>query len=280
MSWPSPAKLNLYLTIIGRREDGYHELQTVFQLIDYADAIDIAVLDSGRIVLGSAIGGVSDESNLCLRAAKKLKEKTGVSGGARIAVCKRLPIGAGLGGGSSNAATTLHALNRLWNIGLSTTELMQIGLELGADVPVFVLGRSAWATGIGEKLTPIQLPQYWYLVLNPGVHVSTKEIFSAPRLERARPPIEVDDFMQNPLAPETVNVCQAVVFEKYPAIKRAYDWLRACQQVSVVGMSGTGSSLFAAFTTQALARQTLTQLPGHWRGFVAKGLDQSPLLYA
>lgn len=269
-SFPCPAKLNLMLHITGRRADGYHLLQTVFQLLDYGDTLQISPDPSGELSLTRSLSDVPDEDNLILRAARLLQRHTGTAQGARFTLDKRLPMGGGLGGGSSNAATTLVALNRLWQTGLSEDELAGLGLQLGADVPVFVRGRSGWAEGVGENIVPMRLPPRWYVVLVPDAHVSTAAVFAAPELPRSSPPITPAQF----LAGAGHNDCQAWVRAHYPAVAEALDWLG---QFGKAQMTGTGSCVFSGFSNaeeasriRGLRKQGLT-------AFVAKGVDVSPL---
>ena len=264
----SPAKLNLFLHITGRRPDGYHELQTIFQIIDYCDRLHFESNDSGILTLQCDIPELSGDDNLILRAARALRDKSGCSMGADVTLEKNIPMGAGLGGGSSNAATTLLALNRLWKAGLSTEELCALGVRLGADVPLFVKGQSAWAEGIGEVLTPIDLKQKFYLVVTPDCHVSTKDIFSNQQLTRNTTAIKMAAF----LAGQTRNDCENIVRELYPLVDEALKWLN--QHVDA-RMTGTGASVFAGFDSEEEARVLLQQLPKGWRGFVARGLQQS-----
>lgn len=270
-TWPAPAKLNLFLHIVGRRPDGYHLLQTVFQFIDYCDTLSFTPRDDGRITRGSGPAGVTAEQDLTVRAARLLREQAGVSTGVDIQITKRLPLGAGLGGGSSDAATTLVALNRLWNIGWETERLAALGLRLGADVPVFVRGRAAWGEGIGEILTPLDLPEPWYLLLIPPVNVSTAAIFAAADLTRDTPPITIPDFLSGRVR----NDCEALVRRTHPEIDRALSWL---SQHAEARLTGTGAALFARFDSERDARAVLVQAPQEWRGIVARGLNRSPLI--
>jgi 4-diphosphocytidyl-2-C-methyl-D-erythritol kinase len=269
-TWPAPAKLNLFLHIVGRRPDGYHLLQTVFQFIDFCDTLTFVPRDDGRITRGSGPRDVPVEQDLTVRAARLLQQQAGVSAGVDIQITKRLPMGAGLGGGSSDAATTLVALNRLWRIGWETERLAALGLQLGADVPVFVRGRAAWGEGIGEVLTPLDLPEPWYLLLIPPVKVSTAAIFSAADLTRDTPPITISDFLSG----RGRNDCEALVRRAYPEIDRALSWL---SEHATARLTGTGSALFARFDTEAAARALLAKVPTMWQGVVAKGLNRSPL---
>lgn len=269
--WPAPAKLNLFLHITGRRTDGYHLLQSVFQFLDYGDELSFAPRSDGQVCRVDALAGVAEADDLTLRAARSLQQLSGTSLGVDIHINKRLPMGAGLGGGSSDAATTLVALNQLWSLGLSLERLSELGLKLGADVPVFVRGQAAWAEGVGEQLTPIELPEPWFVVVVPPCHVSTAEIFAVPELTRAAQSIKIPAFLDG----QGINVCEAVVRKRYPDVDKALNWLA---QYSQSRMSGTGACVFAPFADEADARRVLQQLPGAWRGFVAKGLNRSPLL--
>ena len=270
LSWPAPAKLNLFLHITGRRPDGYHTLQSVFQFLDIVDQICLRVTADGVIRRLTALPGVAPEQDLTVRAARLLQSAAGVTAGVDIQVDKRLPLGGGLGGGSSDAATVLVALNRLWGLGWSEDQLATLGLQLGADVPVFVRGHAAWAEGVGEILTPIELPEPWYLVLIPPVTVSTAEIFSAPELTRDTSPIRIPAFF----AGAGANDCAPVVRARYPVIGQYLDWL---SQFGHARLTGTGACVFAAFPDQAAAQQVLAQRPADWRGFVAQGRNRSPL---
>lgn len=269
-TWPAPAKLNLFLHIVGRRPDGYHLLQTVFQFLDFGDELRIGIRRDGVVTRLDELSGVPAERDLVLRAALALKNESGCTLGADIELIKRLPMGAGLGGGSSDAATTLVALNELWDVGLSNEELRRIGLALGADVPVFVAGHAAWAEGVGENLRPIELPEPWYLVLVPPCHVSTAEIFNAPDLTRHCEPITIRAFLSG----ETRNVCEPVVRHRYPDVAAALDWLAAHAPAR---MSGTGAAVFAAFADEAQARAVAARAPAAWQAFVARGRNRSPL---
>jgi 4-diphosphocytidyl-2-C-methyl-D-erythritol kinase len=269
---PAPAKLNLFLHITGRRADGYHELQTLFQLLDWGDTLQIDEAAPGTVTLdcnGDALG-IPERDNIVLRAARLLQT---ADRGAHIRLHKRIPAGGGLGGGSSDAASTLLGLNRLWRLGLSVEELQQLGAELGADVPVFVAGHSAWAEGVGEILTPVSLPANWYLVIAPDCHVSTAEIFSHQQLTRNTSPIKIAAFFEG----HSRNDCQDLVAKLYPEVANALNWLN---KFGDARMTGTGSCVFARFDNEAEARSAEGQLPAHWRGFVARGINESPLLSA
>ena len=270
-AWPAPAKLNLMLRIVGRRPDGYHELQTVFQLLDYQDLLYFSLRPDGRIIIDSSLEGISQEQNLIHRAARALQAFTRTEQGAEITLIKHIPMGGGLGGGSSDAATTLLALNQLWNTGLTAAQLADLGISLGADVPIFLYGHSAWAEGVGERLQALDLPESWYLVLTPDCHISTAEIFASPDLTRNSPRITIRDFLQG----ETSNDCQALVRRSHPEVAEALDWL---VNHSDARMTGTGACVFAAFPNAASADAAHRQLPAGLRGFVAKGLNRSPLL--
>jgi len=273
---PSPAKLNLFLHVTGRRANGYHDLQTLFQILDYGDDISFTLRQDGQVKLLTEFLAVPHDSNLMVRAARLLQERTGTTLGADITCSKRLPMGGGLGGGSSNAATTLVALNHLWGTGLSERELARLGLQLGADVPVFVLGHTAWGEGVGEQLEPITLPEKWYVIVVPECPVSTAEIFHHPELTRNTSAITIAAFLRG----GGRNDCQSVVLKHYPAVRQAIDWLG---NFSRSQLTGTGSAVFATFPDERTARQVLAQLPSslsgfNVSGFVAKGVNRSPLL--
>lgn len=269
-AWPAPAKLNLFLHITGRRADGYHLLQTVFQFLDYGDSLDFHLRDDGRVLRPEGPAEVPVEDDLAVRAATLLKTRTGARPGVDIHLRKTLPLQAGLGGGSSDAATTLVALNQLWGTGLTATDLAALGLELGADIPVFLGGWAAWAEGIGEKLTPLELPEPWYLVVEPPCRVITREIFQAPELTRNSAPITIVGFR----AGQGRNDFEPVVRTRYPVVSQALDWLGAHAEAR---LTGSGSCLFAAFADETEARRCEAALPREWRGFVAKGCNRSPL---
>ncbi|MBW3139975.1 4-(cytidine 5'-diphospho)-2-C-methyl-D-erythritol kinase [Ferrimonas balearica] len=269
-AWPAPAKLNLCLHINGRRPDGYHELQTLFQFVDFADQLHFDITDDGVIALTPAIPGVAHDDNLIVLAARRLQAHTGTHKGARIHLDKRLPMGGGLGGGSSDAATTLVALNHLWNTGVDEDTLADLGLALGADVPVFVRGRAAMADGVGEKLRPVNVEEPWYLVVVPDVEVSTAEVFGHPDLTRDSAKITALETQ-----PERWhNDCQAVVCKAYPQVAKALSWL---VEYAPSKMTGTGSCVFGRFDEQHQAQAALEQLPTEWQGFVARGCNLSPL---
>lgn len=268
--WPAPAKLNLFLHITGRLDNGYHSLQTNFQFLDYGDSLSFGINESDNVTVSPPVDGVALEENLIYRAAMMLKPYSDNKVGADIHLTKILPMGAGLGGGSSDAATTLVALNHLWNINLSIEKLAELGLSLGADVPIFVKGFAAFAQGVGEDLTPITLPQPWYLVIWPGVSVCTKEIFNLPQLPRNTPEITLAQ-----LATATLkNDCQEVTKNRHPEVASALDWLI---QYAPAKMTGTGSCVFGEFSSRADAIVALEKLPKNMHGFVAKGVNISPL---
>jgi 4-diphosphocytidyl-2-C-methyl-D-erythritol kinase len=266
----APGKLNLFLHVVGRRPDGYHLLQSVFRLIDYGDELGIHVRDDGHIRNLNTVEGVPEEYDLCLRAARLLKDRTRSPLGAEIELVKRLPIGGGLGGGSSDAATVLIALNRLWKTGLSRSQLQGLGAELGADVPFFVFGESAFVGGIGEKLTPVALGPAWYVVLTPHVVVRTKDIFGAPELKRDTPAISPAHYVSG----FGVNDLQAVTCARHPEVVRHLEWLSGHAKAS---MTGSGACVFAAFDSEARAREIFARLPADMHGFVAAGLNRHPL---
>ncbi len=266
----APAKLNLFLHVIGRRSDGYHLLQTAFRLIDLCDWVTIAPRDDGAIRLESELPGVPAGRNLALRAAWALKNAVGVPAGASIRLEKHIPMGAGLGGGSSDAATTLMALNRIWRTGLSHGELATLAIPLGADVPFFLFGRNAFGEGIGEVLTALDPAPAWYVVLTPQVAVSTAEIFSAPELTRAAKPIKITAFFKG----FGRNDLEPVVCARYPDVAKHLAWLRGFGDAR---MSGSGSSVFAEFASEAEARAVVASIPESMRGFAVRGLDRHPL---
>ncbi len=269
-AWPAPGKINLFLHITGRRADGYHELQTVFQFLSLCDSIYFKLRSDGRIRRTSKLAGVEPVDDLVVRAAKLLQEISGTPIGADISVEKRLPLGAGLGGGSSDAATTLVALNRLWGLGLTQAALANLGLRLGADVPIFVYGHAAWAEGVGERLTPLALEEPWYLVVQPDCTISTVEIFADPQLTRNTFPIKMLNFDLDRVR----NDCEPIVRARYPEVGEVLDWLR---ERGNGRLTGTGACVFSRYATEAQAREALVSLPKRWKGFVARGLNRSPL---
>ena len=259
------------LHITGRRTDGYHELQTVFQFLDFGDSLTFTLREDEQVRRVSEIGAVPAAQDLVVRAARLLQAQTGYRSGVDIAIEKRIPMGGGLGGGSSDAATTLVALNTLWKLGLGVDALARLGLQLGADVPVFVRGSAAWAEGVGDQLQVIDLPEPWYLVISPDCSVSTAAVFADPELTRDTAPIKIADF----LSTGGRNDCEAVVRARYPAVAAALDWL---DQYAVARLTGTGSCVFASFADKRAAADLLAHLPPAWRGFVAKGCNRSALL--
>jgi 4-diphosphocytidyl-2-C-methyl-D-erythritol kinase len=277
----APAKLNLFLHVTGRRADGYHLLQSAFTMIDFGDEIEIAVRDDGVIERVNDVAGVPAERDLSIRAAHALRNTmvNGANLGASIKVIKRTPMGAGLGGGSSDAATVLLALNKLWRANLSNQQLREIGLTLGADVPFFVAGTSAFAEGVGESLTPISIPAWWYVVLTPAVHVPTPLVFTHPELTRNTKPVKIADFSATALA-NWHNDLQAVVLKAFPEVAANLAALSAVSEQSVFGarMTGSGASVFAAFERETDANNAYSALSPKYTGFVARGLDSHPLL--
>ncbi|MGS2744082.1 4-(cytidine 5'-diphospho)-2-C-methyl-D-erythritol kinase [Halomonas sp. LS-001] len=271
---PAPAKLNRLLNIVGQRADGYHELQTLFQLIDLCDTLTFSLRQDGHIALHDDLADIASEDNLVMRAARLLQKATGCQAGVTLAIEEKiLPMGGGLGGGSSNAATTLVGLNHLWQLGLSTQHLAALGLQLGADVPVFVHGTSAWAEGVGEQLTPVTLDTPWFVVIHPGVSVSTPAVFQDPQLTRNTPPITMARALQGGVS-SWRNDCEAVVARRYPPIAEVIDWLNGFAKAH---LTGTGACVFAEFATQAAADHVAHQAQQYWPTWVAKGLNRSPL---
>ena len=276
LTCPAPAKLNLFLHVVGRRADGYHLLQTLFRFIDLNDTLHFTLRPDGEVRRIDALEGVPPEQDLCVRAARLLQQETGCGQGVDIALEKRIPMGGGLGGGSSDAATTLLALNRLWGLGLSRERLMQLGLTLGADVPVFVFGENAFAEGVGERLLPYPVPEAWYVVLCPPVQVPTARIFTHPELTRntismtMRALPKGPDFRLGLLG----NDLQAVACKLYPEVAEHLAWL---SRFAPALMTGSGACVFAEFATEAAAQAVLQQLPAPMRGFVARGLQEHPL---
>jgi 4-diphosphocytidyl-2-C-methyl-D-erythritol kinase len=269
--WPAPAKLNLFLHIVGRRADGYHELQTVFQLLDWGDEVRLRVRADGAIRRLDPLPGVADDADLGVRAARALREATGCPLGADIAIEKRIPVGGGLGGGSSDAATTLVGLNALWDTGLDEDALTAIAAGLGADVPVFVRGRSAWAEGIGNELTPLALPERWFVIVDPGVHAPTRELFQMPELTRNSPRLTIPLFVSGV---PTGNAFERVARGRFPAVAAALDWLGGHGEAR---LSGSGACVFAGFASREGAEEVAAGVPGGMRAFVARGVNESPL---
>jgi len=275
--WPAPAKLNLFLHVTGRRQDGYHDLQTIFQLIERCDRIGLTLRPDGAITRSAGMADVEPDKDLAVRAALALKRHTGTAQGVDIQVIKHIPAGGGLGGGSSDAASVLLALNALWRCELSLPQLAHIGLALGADVPVFIVGRSAWGEGRGERLEPLELPARWFLVIHPGIGVSTAEIFQAPELTRNSAVITIRDFAEN----RAINVFEPVVCARRPQVAEALAWLRTQTDAHgaplVAHMTGTGACVFASFEHGDDAQRVAALVPDRWSGFVARGLNRSPL---
>ena len=269
----APAKINLFLHITDRRTDGYHTLQSVLQLLDFYDTLHIKPTQNGEIKRINEIDGVPASQDICALAASALQQKTGCKLGVEYAVEKRIPMGGGLGGGSSDAATMLLALNHLWRLGLSRTELMQIGLSLGADVPLFIFGQNAWAEGVGEILSPIDLPEQYYVVLTPLVHVSTAQVFANSTLTRDTKPLKIVDFSRHANSSVFKNDLEAVVCKEFPAVASTLKWL---SQYGKAKMSGSGASVFVAVNSQQKADELLSQKPDYTTGFVAKGITKHP----
>jgi 4-diphosphocytidyl-2-C-methyl-D-erythritol kinase len=268
--WPAPAKLNLFLHVTGRRADGYHELQTLFQLIDLTDEVAVRVRADGQIERPLGAADVPPELDLVVRAARTLKAATGCALGATLEVAKRIPMGGGLGGGSSDAATTLVALNELWGCGLTLPQLAALGLPLGADVPVFIEGSSAWAEGVGERLTPVSLPPAWYVIVHPQVHVSTARVFQSHELTRNSSLITIRAFFES----GGRNDCEPVVRTLFPEVAAALAWLG---QFAPAHLTGTGACVFAACATASEVERLAARVPERWISYVAQGLNTSPL---
>ena len=268
--WPAPAKLNLFLHVTGRRADGYHELQTLFQLIDLADTLCVSVRKDGEIDRPAGPPGVPPDAGLGVRAARTVEAAAGTPVGARVGVSKRIPKGGGLGGGSSDAATALLVLNELWDCGLPVEELAALGLPLGADVPVFVQGFSAWGEGVGERLTPVTLPETWYVIVHPGVAVSTARVFQSPELTRNSPLITIRAFFES----GGRNDCEPVVRAQAPEVADALEWLA---REAPARLTGTGACVFAACANAPAAERLAARVPDRWRSYVARGLNRSPL---
>ena len=269
-AWPAPAKLNLFLHVVGRRADGYHLLQTVFQFLDVGDTLRFRVNDDGAVGRLTPLAGVPEAQDLCVRAARLLKTHSGTHQGADIALEKRLPLGGGLGGGSSDAATTLLALNHLWGLHWPLARLASLGLELGADVPVFVHGHAAWAEGVGERLTAVDVPESWYVVLVPPVQVATAAVFREPQLTRSSPPITIRDF----LAGRARNDLEVTVRGRYPEVDAALTWLA---QFGPARLTGSGACVFLPVSDANAAERILERRPRDLSGFVARGLNVHPI---
>ena len=277
--WPAPAKLNLFLHITGRRQDGYHNLQTLFQFLDYSDQLEFVIRDDGQIRRLTVVPNVEPEHDLTVRAAHLLQNNANCRLGVDISIEKKLPMGGGLGGGSSNAATTLVALNNLWQLNLPQTKLIEMAASLGADVPIFVYGRAAWAEGIGDKLQAVEIAELWYVVIFPGLMVSTAELFADPELTRDARPIKIRDYF----AGDAVNVFEPIARRRYPAVNSAYEWLsnQVVDHSHPPMMTGTGSCVFASFaddsTATHIAQKALRELPSDWQIICAKACNESPL---
>ncbi|WP_454829577.1 4-(cytidine 5'-diphospho)-2-C-methyl-D-erythritol kinase [Pseudoxanthomonas wuyuanensis] len=270
-AWPAPAKLNLFLQIVRRRADGYHQLQTVFRLLEWGDTVHLRPRSDGVIArVGGSVPGVAEDRDLLVRAAKLLKTASNCALGADISVEKRIPAGGGFGGGSSDAASVLVALNRLWRLGLDTSALAELGLRLGADVPVFVRGDNAWAEGVGEQLTPLALPPAWYVLADPGVHVPTAELFRAPDLTRHAAPAKISDFVSGNLLG---NAFEPVLRRREPAVEAAFQVLA---RIGKPRLTGSGSGCFVEFADRASAEAGLAELSG-LRAWVVAGAARSPL---
>lgn len=270
--WPAPAKLNLFLHLVGRREDGYHLLQTVFQLLDWGDEVRVRLRRDGQVRRVDPLPGVDAESDLAVGAARMLQAASGTRLGADIAIEKRIPMGGGLGGGSSDAATALVALDALWRTGMSEDELAALGVRLGADVPVFVRGRTAWAEGIGEQLTALDLAQRWFVVVDPAAVVPTAALFADSALTRDTPRLKISRFLANE---PTGNAFESVVRRRFPAVARALDWLGGHGEAR---LSGSGGCIFAAFDTREMAAEVAGDCPVGMRAWIARGVNASPLL--
>ncbi len=273
-TFPAPAKLNLFLHIVGQRADGYHLLQSVFRLIDFGDELTLQVRADGKVALLTPLPGVPVEKDLCVRAARLLQQHTDCPLGVDIALRKTLPMGGGVGGGSSDAATMLLALNRLWQLDLPRAELQMLALRLGADVPIFVFGRNAFAEGVGEQLTAIELPPEWYVVLTPPAHVATADIFKSRELTRDTKVIKMADFSPVSVSHFGHNDLQTVATRLYPVIAEYIDWLKAYGDAR---MTGSGACVFAPFDNEAAALDVFSRRPAGYNGFVARGLDRHPL---
>lgn len=276
--YPAPAKLNLFLHVTGRRADGYHSLQTLFRFVALDDTLSFVPRSDGQVQLANPIAGVAPETDLTVRAAEALRRAAGVQDGVTIHMTKRLPMGGGLGGGSSDAATVLIALNYLWRLGGSQSELQALALPLGADVPVFVFGESAFAEGVGEKLSPVCLPAAWYLIIHPGVGVPTAGIFTAPDLRRDTPAIDPAAWSEALSQGVGANDLEPVAARLYPEVAAVLAWLR--QQPETAGrvrMTGSGACVFAVFEAETAAQAVLQRLPSVWQGWVSPGLNQHPL---
>ena len=274
-AWPAPAKLNLFLRIVGRRSDGYHRLQTLFRLLDWGDTVFLRPRNDGVIArVGEGAAGVVEADDLLVRAAKLLQFATNCGQGVDIGIEKRIPIGGGFGGGSSDAATVLVVLNWLWSLGLAEDQLATLGLQLGADVPVFVRGRNAWAEGVGEELAAIDLPPAWYVLASPGVHADTAELFRSPDLTRDAAPAKMADFLSGS---GLGNAFEPVLRRREPAVEAMF---KALSSIGRPRLTGSGSGCFVEYADEQSARQALAALPSGVDAWVARGADRSPLLDA
>jgi len=278
--WPAPAKLNLFLHITGQREDGYHLLQTAIQFIDLCDDLTFTPRDDAKIICQNSINEISQQEDLCIKAAKLLHKETGVNRGIDIQVKKNIPLGAGLGGGSSDAATTLLALNQLWACGLPRHELEKLAIQLGADVPVFVRGHSCWVEGVGEELESITFEEFWYVVVFPNVHLNTQQMYADPDLTRNCAPIKIRDFLASSSGPKSIedlgktqNVFEPIA-RRQPVVERAFKWL---DQHAPARLTGSGSGIFAACATRQQAEEIATSCEKDFSVFVTKGLNVSPV---
>lgn len=280
---PAPAKLNLFLHVTGRRADGYHLLQTVFQLLDYGDTLNFELRDDGVIQRSTVLAAIPAAADLCVRAAHLLQAAASQRNrrnqqpipGANIAIDKRLPLGGGLGGGSSDAATTLIALNHLWQTGFTRAELMALGLQLGADVPFFLCGGNAFAEGIGEALQVLETPARWFVVIEPGVSIPTAAIFAAPELTRNSKPVKISDFSRHPVD-FGKNDLQSVASQRFPAVAEALQWLTAFGEAR---MTGSGACVFCPFDTEREASQVLERVPHQWKAWQARAIQRHPLAH-
>ncbi len=272
-SWPAPAKLNLFLHVVGRRPDGYHLLQTVFRFVERGDVLRFEPRQDGQVVLAAPLPGVPADSDLTVRAARLLQAEVGGTSGATIHLGKHLPMGGGLGGGSSDAATVLLALNHLWGLGLSRERLQELGLTLGADVPIFVYGKNAFAEGVGELFHPVSLPEAWYLILVPPVEVPTAAIFTAPDLRRDTRPMTAGQWFPS----QGGNDLEPVACRLFPPVAEHLEWLRARKGADRCRMSGSGACVFAECFSREDAQALRAQLPPDWQGWVTRGLEQHPL---
>jgi len=272
-TFPAPAKLNLFLHVVGQKPDGYHLLQTVFRLLDYYDELTLTVREDGLIQRVTPQEGIPAEQDLCVRAARRLQHESGTGLGVDIALLKRIPMGGGLGGGSSDAATVLLALNKLWQLNWNNERLRALGLQLGADVPVFIFGENAFAEGVGEQLSAVSLPTAWYLVIVPPVHVSTAEIFSNKELTRNTIPIKIPPFSIR----DGHNDLEPVVCSLYPEVSSSLEWLKRLENTKITAMSGSGACVFAEFASEEEANAAFAQMPADMKGFVARGLDRHPI---